>query len=348
MIKNSDTKKADNLDEEQYEREDIYISPQFMNDAFRKGIRSQGEKYLTILHERLSNDSDFIPYLKNEDVQNFHNAFNVLKKKFEPTNNRSPSYRNNVIVSIDSFTELGLRKFIVDKIGQLAFQLENISPSSIQRINSETFEDSFESEIEEEEEYEYEEDDFENVNNEISPTFSSLDNYVGVGNVNSKKPFFSYDFGHSPSKGKTVEMKVSPSKPNTLIRKKIRNDGFRQSNTFIPHNDTDSSHVSKMNKVFQPRSPTSHQAILSPSKLEMVENAAQKRRPYSMQAVQLSGVEEKTSSSRALTAAADNNDVKKRNKIQKAWITKKQWKLGEIIGSGSFGDVFKVLNDKVR
>eukprot|EP01035_Chromulina_nebulosa_P022559 gene22559-29211_t len=338
-----------NVDEDQYEREDIYIPPQLINDAFRKGLRSQGVKYLTKLHDSLSKDTDFISYLKSEDVDNFHNAFNVLKKNFEQANYGSPSSRI-INISVDSFAELGLRKFLIDKIGHLAFRLENVSPSSL-RINSETLEDSQESEIEEEEN-EYD-NDFETLDHEskaVSLTFSSLDNYVGVGNVNSKKPFF--------SKGKIVEMKGSPSKPKSVIRKVIRSDGIRQSNGLIQHFDHDTFHIPKVEKVFQPRSPNFHTQI-SPSKLEVVENAAQKRRPHSMQAVQLSDKVHKGSTShdlysddeyeqRAFTAAADNNDVKKRNKTQKAWITNRQWKLGEIIGSGSFGDVFKVLNDKGR
>lgn len=357
MIQSSDSKPLSkraelNLDEDQYEREDISIPPQLINDAFLKGLRSQGVKYLAKLHDSLFKDSDFTHYLKSDDVENFHNAFNVLKKKFEHANYGSPNSRI-LNISMDTFAEFGLRKFLVDKIGHLAFRLETISPSSL-RINSETIEDSLESEIEEEEN-EYEEDDFEIVNNEskaASPTFSSLDNYVGVGNVNSKKPFF--------SKGKIVEMKVSPSKSNSIIRKVMKSDGLRQSNTSIQYFDNDTSHVQKIEKVFQPRSPSFH-APISPSKLEVVEYAAQKRRPYSMQAVPLSDKVEKSSTShdvysddyeyqrpRPFTVAADNNDMKKRNKIQKAWITNKQWKLGEIIGSGSFGDVFKVLNDKVR
>lgn len=336
-------------EDDQYEREEIHISPQLINDAFQKGIRLQGEKYLDRLRDTLSKDADFIGFMRNDDKEQFYRSFDFLKKNLEKANYSSPTART--LISIESFSAQGLRKQIVDKIGQLAFQLENISPSSVMRNEHETMEDSLESEIEEEEENEYEEDnDFEVVNGEcktVSTTYSSLDSYAGNNHLQAKKPFFSHDFG-TIDKGITVEMKVSPSKPQQAVRKFRKNGDLRQSH--------DNEAELKSERMFQPRSPSSRvEAVISTSTKGDIDAI---RRPHSMQAGQTTskvsetnGTKEESYSDednlRRAVTAGDTGDVKKRNKIQKAWITNQQWKLGEMIGSGSFGDVFKVLNDKV-
>ena len=245
--------------------------------------------------------------------------------KFEKFIRRATS--DSVInrISYEDLRDFGLKNHLIDRIGYMIIQLEAISPRYDEFGHSSIDAESIKSDIEENENYE---EDFERIqdsdNNSSSKTKDRKLTII-------KKPITNRFFNYSDEetdvktnihqKDKRIVTKRSSEPKN--IHRRYEEEIFSDCDSDIGGD--------------QP-SPMKAFSVAPPPSIST-------KRPQSMTVVKKDVREmESNADIERKSISAGNAKTRKR---PTAWIEKRQWKIGEKIGSGSFGDVFMGLNDMV-
>lgn len=347
---------------DEYAEEDIRIDPSAMDSAFKRGLQRSGVQYLEELKKMATND-----YELEGEGEAITMCFDGLIKYVTTRGKNVGAFQ------LKDLKEFGLSADVVSRIGFLAFQLDTMSPRSSQNNNSRR---GFESKQMSEEFYD---DDFEDIEEDTHTPGgmylgSSDELYIEkasptkgpAGNRYAPQPNTRPGFDGEASSDlediedetydvrkdfrKNVAVQGTPP-PNRVTAPRISPEvNFAQNARSANTRDPPAVPALKPSVVasvnFMPVAKTS-------TGLARTTETDSPGGPQSSSSGMGTGIADSASKNRASTAGTVNGKRASRTsrsgRIKTAtWIETHSWRLGEKIGAGAFGEVFKGLNDKVR
>ena len=346
-----------------YAEEDIRIDPSDMDASFRRGIRNSGIEYVEELQKMAMND-----YELEGEGEEIARAFDLLKKYIQSNG----SYIGQL--KLKDLIEFNLSRDIVNRIGYLAFQYDSISPMSTLSKKqksfsnaSEDYDDDFE--VDEEPDVQADCDHFES-SDELYIDKSPIKTPTYVVNRYNTKPSGIANTGSSD-----LEDIEDETYDNHRNNKQIHNNSTPKVSHLHPRISPEIHYISTTK---QDSNTTSNRSshIMSPPKPAVVASAAfiQVSKPSFAHTHSADYTDTPTNNTNTTTPTTTNNNnnnsrastasgvLNKRSttsnsrvsrssvngRIKTAsWIENRQWRLGEKIGSGAFGEVFQGLNDQV-
>lgn len=231
-------------------------------------------------------------------------AFESLRKFIKS----KPNSLNSL--SVRHLEDFGLSKDVVERIGYLAIQYESVSPIERQknrsRIPSMAFSEDYYDD-------DFEDDEIESVEDEEESVSTLHNNFLSP--VNRAE--------HKKGKIPTVEEFKDKEDCDFYEDDEIADETFQiVKNAIYPEPSMD-------------KTPT------------RAKNTNNKYRPYSTNNAKDDDDDDEKSveqAKRAKTVGSLNIAPKKKIKKTAAWVTNGDWHIGDLIGTGSFGEVYKVMN----
>eukprot|EP01038_Epipyxis_sp_PR26KG_P004524 gene4524-6389_t len=322
--------------------EEIEIDPKLTNRAFQKGLKAGKLVYIDELLKRCLVDYDLEGY---EDELN--QAFHALKRNLINANSGIASSN----FTLKDWDQFNLNKRVINRIGYVAFQMETSSPVGERRRSSKGFGrvSSTSTNVTHNHEEVYD-DDFESVDDDSSiNSISKLrQDHIRSDSMDISDTWVmkaSNSLSTAGGQGAAIE-DLGEVEDETYSDKDYdsgsnsRNNSARASKSFIRRRSL--TDISGGREEKKSASPNKASIIKMRPKTSSADNPQQilKERED----------EEKEKERRAVTAGNVNVSavgIRVRTAVKTAnWIKHNDWRLGEKIGSGSFGDVYQGMNDK--
>jgi hypothetical protein len=325
--------------------EDIAIPQHLVDTAFRNGLRSLKLLYLDELKSLALSDSFF------------EGQHDLLEKAFQDMKiylgNQGPQMVNHI-----SMRQFKLPTKMIDRLGYLAHQGSIKSPINDSSKSSKTARWSDRSpSIQSEDNYD---DDFEAEEVEEEDEHDHHHHHHGYhrdtgGNSGKQQSGSSIRYNnnnHYPSSSSTsTSNKMNSS--NTITK---------LTNNFVGGNTPSPTKMSMASNSNPYQSTRGNDNNVPKGRLQVIgeEKTSAFREPTPRESVVTSRIQPqptqsvdfscRTSPSNKYftTQPADNATQSRKYSKQPQWIDAKEWRLGEKIGSGSFGEVFQAMNHKVR
>lgn len=287
--------------------EEIAIPQHLMDTAFRNGLKSHKLLYLDELKSLALSDSFFEG---QKDI--LDRAFSDMKIYI---GNQGSQIQNTI-----SMKHFKLPSKMIDRLGYLAHQRSVISPVNDSSRSSRSTR-SF----------------------QRSPSVQSEDNYDDDFEEEEVEEEYDDHMDHDPPKG---------SRYNSTITKLTNN--FVGGNTPSPTKSSNSNTSFQQIKVNDGYFPKGRLQVIADDKSGSIRDntynretlTSKKIQPQPTQSVDFDHRPSTIGKHLSTQAEATFPSQSKKNR-QPQWIDAKEWRLGEKIGSGSFGEVYQAMNHKV-
>lgn len=345
---------------EEYTEEDINIDPKLINDTYQRLLKNGKLVFLEDLKNMAINDHEL-----ESEASSISRAFEMMKNSIGTNGSKIEN------MTLDDWRRHGLKRDVVERIGYLAHYYDTLSPKGRRKIvkqfssATKSSEDNYE-------------DDFEEVDEEES--INTLRNNFMDGSQNNSSIKTGSECG---SHNHRYDSKIDDEE--LTVDSKIKTKAIAM--TYSYDNDEVYSDIEEYTEEASLKERNSGPNSGSPPAKQQVQQRLLQRptpsppveltkRPNTMATVPLKPntqvhrlqveklneprrVQTADSSNKAVTSASTSASTDARRHSASTsvstargrtatWITNGEWKLGEKIGSGSFGDVFQCLNHKVN
>lgn len=300
-----------------------------MERAFRRGLKSAKLIYLDNLKKKALQDYE----LHGEQI-NLEKAFQQMKL-FIGTNSQKVNS-----ISLKDWRRFGLSDYIIDRLGYIAMQHDNpghsASSGSIGSTTKSSSSRPAPSGSMHTEEQQYEED-FEEFDEE---EYTKLKSLQDINRVDDDRRNYtkhgSKKTNQSPglNSGVAVEEKLRPKASEDIVTPRTTTQAGGVVCTIINGTRGEGKEATPPPKL---RYPTQESGGISggssSGKVPSVPSTSSSIVVASKDAVRASDVR--------------SSGIARKGQQVPAWISNREWRMGEKIGAGSFGEVFQAMNNKV-